>query len=819
MLKITSAEVFKNSRILLGEDCHIRYNPKSPYQVIIGQNGIGKTTFLTNLLSYPSLGGKAFHKEGFSTVNFDKDGKKIKVRIGHDGKYSFTVDGEDENVGGTQAVQKDMFKDWLGITPDIEAVLNPKFDFLALSPQKRQEFLAKLTTGDLSFALDLYKKLEQRARQCDGAIKRMESNLVDLKSKVIPEEEYEAYKQRLETLNNDIRDLLLEINENAPKAAYGDIEHYIPRIERLEQSLSKEWVRYYCFGGVNAQDEEHALVIQEELSNQIARGESELDGLMQQYQTFDELVQTLTSGDGSDMEARVNELNNRLRALPDDDNLLDIQLQSEQDYRDAYRALESILTPLSLRIGEISGGWGEHLLAVDLNALREECSLIQRQVYKLEAEIAQIDADLEHQHSGQVRCPDCGKQFTPGLDEKRRATQLSRRERVIEAVNRGKEKLEAKTAEGVAAKDFQDRYNGIRHLCSSPALVEVFLAVNNLASLLKDPAHFLQVCRLALRTLMIKCEKATILADLEVLAKQKKMMEERNIDSTQTLTDRMAILDDRIWHVQQSLQALRSRRDNHVERLRKVRGYSRWVDQMNQEYQQLGEDLFNAAEYQLNEIRRELLVSLQASASELSTLVANYEKDHTQLEYLEQMIESERKEMIATRLSAEELSPKTGVIAEQLFGFIGSFFEDVMEICNNIWTYDVQIFPAKDASSTLTYIFPVEFNESGNISDDISKTSAGQYSLLNFAIRITALRYLGYTEGVLFLDEPEADFTPAHKVRMMNFIRDMVESGLFSQVFIISHHESGWGALPYPDIVDFSYESNLPGTNEVIKFK
>lgn len=819
MLKITNAEVFKNSRILLGEDCHIQYTPNSPYQVIIGQNGIGKTTFLTNLLSYPSLGGKAFHKEGFSSVKFEKDGKEIKVRIGHDGKYSFTVDGDDKNTGGTQSVQKDMFKDWLGITPDIEAVLNPKFDFLALSPQKRQEFLAKLTTGDLSFALDLYKKLEQRARQCDGAIKRMESNLVDLKSKVIAETEYEAYKERLEALNNDIRDLLLEINENSPGAVYSEIERYIPRIEKLEHNLTKEWVKYYCFGGVDAKDDEDAQLTQEKLSNQIARAESELEGLMQQYQTFDELVQTLNSGDCVDLESRAEEIKRKLAALPDDDKLLDIQLDSEQAYRDAYHALESILTPLSLRISEISGEWGEHLLKIDLNELRDKCNSIQRQIYKLEAEVTQIDAELEHQHSGQVRCPDCGKQFTPGLDERRRESQLSRRSRVVEAISRGKEKLEAKTTEGKSAREFQDRYHGIRQLCNSGILAEVFLAVNNLASLLKDPNHFLQVCRLALQTLSIKCEKSILTADLEVLAKQKKIMEERNIDSTQTLTDRMLVLDSRIWVVQKGLEDLRRRRDNHAERLRKVRNYQRWVDQQNQEYQQLGEDLFNAAEYHLNEIRRDLLVSLQASAGDLSTLVANYEKDHTQLEYLERMIESERKEMIATRLAADELSPKTGVIAEQLFGFIGSFFEDVMEICNSIWTYDVQIFPAKDASSTLTYIFPVEFNGSGNLSDDIAKTSAGQYSLLNFAIRITALRYLGYDEGVLFLDEPEADFTPTHKVKMMNFIRDMVESGLFSQIFIISHHESGWGALPHPDIIDFSYESNMPGTNEVIKFK
>ena len=819
MLKITNAEVFKNSRILLGEDCHIRYAPKSPYQVIIGQNGIGKTTFLTNLLSYPSLGGKAFHKDGFARVNFELDNRSVETRISHDGKYSFTVDGLEENVGGTQAVQKDKYAEYFGITSEIEAILSPNFDFLAMTAQKRQEFLAKLTTGDLSVALNLFKKLEQKARQSDGAIKRMEANLIELKSKAIPAEDYEAYKQRLEALNSDIRDLLLEINDEAENRSYSDISVYTARVEQLEESMSKEWVRYYCFGGVNARDEEHAIEIREQLNNQIARCESELDGLMQQFQSFEEILNTLTLGNVSEIEQRESELHARLNALPDDSNLLDIKFDTEQDYRDAYRALESAITPLSLAISEIRGEWSERLLNINLENLRNECSDVQRKVYKLEAEIAQIDTDLDHQHSGEVRCPDCGKQFTPGLDERRRATQLARREQVVEAVSRGKVLLESKTQEGVAAKEFQDKYNAIRYMCSGTLLTPIFLAVNNLASLLKDPGHFLRVSQMALQTLSIKCEKSVITEDLNTLAKQKMVMKDRSIDSSQSLTDRMAIVEDRIWRAQRNLEELRSRRDNHVLRLRKVKEYDRWAEQKTNEYEQLGDEIFGAAEYHLNQIRRELLVTLQSSAAELSTLIANYEKDHTQLEYLEGLIESERELMVATRLAADELSPKTGMIAEQLFGFIESFFSDVMEICNTIWTYNVQIFPAKDTAENLTYTFPVEFNDSGNVSDDISKTSDGQYSLLNFAIKITALRYKGYSEGPVFLDEPEADFTPAHKVRMMNFIRDMVEAGLFTQVFIISHHESGWGALPYPDIVDFSYESNLPGTNEVVKFK
>lgn len=821
MLKIKNAEVFKNSRILLGEDCHIRYAPQSPYQVIIGQNGIGKTTFLTSLLSYPTLGGKGFHKDGYSQIIFEKDGKELVTRIGHDGKYSFTYDGEEKNTGGTQAVQKDMYKDYLGISPEIEAVLNPNFDFLAMSPQKRQEFLAKLTTGDLAFALQLYKKLEQRVRQHDGVIKRLESNLVELRAKAIPEEEYEAYKQRLESLNTDIRDLYIELKEDAQNASNDSIERFLPRIERLEHNLTKEWAKYYCFGGVDAIDESDAIERLNLLRNQIAAKESELEGLMQQFEMFNEVMESLGSGgeNGKDIDSRIEDLQNRLSSLPDDEHLFDIVMDNERGYRDAHKALSNLFTELSIKISEIQGEWSERLLQIDIEALRVEHQEIERKIFKLDSEISRLDGDLEHKHTGEVRCPDCGKQFTPGLDERRRESILNRRAMLVESKQRGQAILEEKVTLGKAVKSCQDQYQYIRNMCRLPVLTNAFLIIDQKASLIENPQHWLRVCTMAIRTLEVKAEKAGINEDMTTLLRQKKMMAESNISSTQTLSDRLTVLEERIWRVNNEIQALRDRANNYSQRLDKVRKFERWAQAQEQEYVSIGEELFATAEYELDQICRELLVTLQASANELSTFISNYEKDHAQLQYLETMIKSERELMVATKLSADELSPKTGMIAEQLFGFIECFLDDVMEICNNIWTYNVQIYPAKDKSSSLTYVFPVEFNNSSNTSDDISKTSAGQYSLINFAIRITALRYLGYTQSPLFLDEPDGDIHPVHKVRMMNFIRDMVESGLFTQVFIISHHESGWGALPYPDIVDFSYETNLPGTNEVIKFK
>ena len=370
MQKIVNAEIVKNSRILLGEDCNIRYNPQSAFQVIIGQNGIGKTSFLHNLTAYPSLGGKLFHKDGFAHVVFERDGKRIETRQQHDGKYSFSVDNEEKNVGGTKSVQCDMFAEHLGITPIIQQVLDPTFDFLAMRPNHRQDFLAKLTTGDLSFALALHKRLEQRARQHENAVKRMEVNLVELKSKSIDPAEYEQHKATLEAMQKEVTELYMEISNNVQVPSQTDAEVISRRITQLEESLNKEWVKYYAWGGCDGGTEEGAVDLLQSMRSALAAEEAKLEGLMQQFQMFSEVKDSLSSGDMEDITSRLISLERELDQLPDEDQLMGIYYDSESDYRSAIRELESILEKITPLVGKITGEWNEELLRCDLEALR-----------------------------------------------------------------------------------------------------------------------------------------------------------------------------------------------------------------------------------------------------------------------------------------------------------------------------------------------------------------------------------------------------------------------------------------------------------------
>lgn len=819
MIKIKDAEIYKNSRILLGEDCHIRYHPESNYQVILGQNGIGKSTLLENLLSYPSLGGKAFHKDGFSRVVFDANGKDVLVRMGEDGKYIFEMDNTNLNEGGTQSVQKDLYMDVFGISPAIEEILSPRFDFCAMRPQKRQEFLASLTTGDLSFAMAMFKKLEQRTRQHEGTVKRLESSLVALQSKIIPDEEYADYKAKLEDLSQSIKEIYLEIQDNGETVPADFFDNFDRRLDALVDDLKVGWVKRYPFGGVNAKDDEDAQNILSGLASALASVNAEYESVVKQFNNLAAVKERISSGPGSldEIIKRRDFLREELAKVQSADDLAPIVYDNPRSYENARYALEEVMPTLVTEIGQLDDMAGKELVQVDLEALRVECAAIIRKAYLSEAEVESIDKELAHVHTGEVRCPECNKLFTPGLDAARRNKMEKRRQELLDSATQLRALYDQKCTYGKEVADYQKRYASIKALFNSRELRPVLDWINTRTELSSGSFNFMADVNFALHSLRQLAQRTHLESDLAELAEQESFI--RSNGSTEWIESSLEDLEKEIFELNNRKLTLSKKHFIFKTNLEKVRQFRKWADEKIDQHASMGRELFAAAEISLNEIRKEIVQELQASANALSRSIADYEKDKAQLDYLKELIEKEKLLAIASKKSADELSPKSGVIAEQLIGFIEAFFSDVMEVINSIWTYNVQIYPAKDNSNSLSYLFPIEFNDSSTPSPDIAKTSTGQYSIVNFAVKIVALRYKGYHGSPLFLDEPEADIHPVHKVKMMNFVRDLVEIGAFSQVFIISHHEAAWGALPYPDVVDFSYESAGPNVNKVITFK
>jgi len=89
-------------------------------------------------------------------------------------------------------------------------------------------------------------------------------------------------------------------------------------------------------------------------------------------------------------------------------------------------------------------------------------------------------------------------------------------------------------------------------------------------------------------------------------------------------------------------------------------------------------------------------------------------------------------------------------------------------------------------NESLNYRFKVEV-EDKLVIDDISKCSAGMRKLINFCFVKLLYKLLDLEDYPLFLDEFNVNLDTEHSYKFAKIIKDIIESGYHSQLFIISH--------------------------------
>jgi hypothetical protein len=149
----------------------------------------------------------------------------------------------------------------------------------------------------------------------------------------------------------------------------------------------------------------------------------------------------------------------------------------------------------------------------------------------------------------------------------------------------------------------------------------------------------------------------------------------------------------------------------------------------------------------------------------------------------------------ALSLLAQELSPKEGLIAEQLSGFIRCLTAQLNSILSSVWTYELEVLPCGMENGDLNYLFPLQVGSAGKPSKDVSEGSQSMKDMVDFAYAQTAMLYLDLKDYPLFVDELGASFDESHRPAINQFVSRLMESQRYSQVFMISHYVAGWGSF------------------------
>ena len=146
------------------------------------------------------------------------------------------------------------------------------------------------------------------------------------------------------------------------------------------------------------------------------------------------------------------------------------------------------------------------------------------------------------------------------------------------------------------------------------------------------------------------------------------------------------------------------------------------------------------------------------------------------------------------------LSPTDGLIAESMLDFIKTFTDQLNNLINKVWEYDMKIMPCSKSETELDFKFPLKVMSKNTTISDIIKGSSGQKEIINFVFTLAVMVYLDLKDFPLFLDEIGTKFDPAHKSNLIMFVKWLIENELCTQIWMVSHYATDHGGLANSEV-------------------
>lgn len=829
MFKITGATVNRNKLFLLNDITTIEYNPESPYQVLMGDNGSGKSTLLRLLTAYDPEAAE-FHKAGSVRLRLDAEGTKYEVGYDINGgiRYTFKIDGEEANDGGTREVYRALWKEELNITQNTMAIMTGKNRRLTrMRPAERQAVFATVTGVDMTYGFAAYDKLRKRANGVRGAMKEDKDLIARLEAQRIDPEEQTILTARVLDYRSKATQYMQRYNPEfhylAGRSEGTSIAHTLKCIPKLVgelRGLLREWPDNK---EIDADSAASVVLALQEMTSNVEHLQEWKTGLLDQYTHMDDLqtrMRVQLSMDGMELSQEYTSLrdaNVALRKMPY--HRADLHYD---DPRAILMALHKVLPAWQQEVVSFTGGITQKDTHKRLGDVTERISGIHAGLNRLTAEVEAQETHLKHLREHQDdNCPKCGYSATGEARTKSILNAEGKIASYTERLINGRTLLTAAESERQDIVEYNERLQAIlRPEFDYPLLRGFFGHLFGEESLFDAGSEMLYLSNQLYQDVQ---DKVTILsnekrmAEIDTLTRE---LQSQSIGSMEGLTERVETLRQRYEEYAERHTVAVANRTRYAAIASATDTYFRRLESTlavwDAEYDILREHI----DYLFNEM-------CLAAYHDYNSAATTIEAQLQDIGNLEIRISSAREHLNEMETKHDRLqvllagmSPATGLLAKCAVRPVENFIEQMNRIIERVWTHELRILPYKPTDNVkLDYTFPMVVAGRENMVPDISEGSDGQHEIIDFAFMIVGLMRMGNKGIPLMLDETDRPLQPAHKENLMVLLREMVESGWFSQIFVISHHISAYSALPQADIIELNPRCATPEYNQVINFK
>lgn len=797
-MKINTIQLRGYTRFPLDDISEFTLTASANLQIILGTNGCGKSSLLEALSPYPQPSSD-YTKGGYKLLEIEHNNSAYTLisEYNANAKHQFIKNGISLNEGGTASVQKQLVEKEFGFTQAIHDLLTGKITFCEMLPSQRREWITKISTVDLEYALRVHDTIKTRLRDAQGALKHYQTRLASESQKIISEIDINALHDENDKLQKHISFYLTHKKANLPNQS--DIEYEYESlsktIEQLSIKILKTSFSYPQKSKVKTL--EQIIGVENELVAKEKSIYAVLDELQSQLCEDEQTLNQLQKEGAIDQEGLTNKLTTLYEALSNMGPLnpeLDLG-----DYSQEARAdLKAVRLTLSEFVAQCSGAtldvidksrWdkaAEHMTSID-NALFE--------FKRKHTNLCKKKEDIESVRDNQ--CPNCQYVWKPGYSEN-----------ALENLN-----LEIKDLTGII-EITEKRLNECKTICqnidtrkgeierfkalsqSYPRLRNFWQFIAQHKYLYTNPNEIMYQWDKWLTELNRKISLDTINHEIDIvkstLNRLKNLGEKADVDyfvkKQNALTNKINSLYLSIEKNEQSLKSIRSYKKEYLALADNLSQLVRAITRLK------------ALETGILDGKIQQEISKRLGTSQLN--LANNQRAITEaqtlsgiIEDLKTNIDSLSVDIEALKAIEQSLCPSKGLIASVLSDFINKFLIQLNVFIKKVWDYDMAIISCSLENAQLDYRFPINIQQHTSIVSDISKASDGQKEIINLAFMLAIMTHLDLKDYPLFLDEIGSAFDQAHQSKSADFIKWLIETNQCSQLWLATHSAIDHGGL------------------------
>ena len=790
-------------------------------QILNSTNGCGKSTFISELNFFPIDKAK-FGEGGSKRVWGRINGRSYMLDSDHRRNYLYDVEsGDNLNEGGTKTQLLAVLRQKFGITPFIWAAAMGSIDFTSADKNTRRAWVESISGIDFDYPFAVYKKITTELNSLKGGYKITNQQVTIEADKLLSKVKIDELVRLKNVYTEVVRELLVSRDSSLTRTVRDELVVKVKALEKRSKDTYKAYTKLARFinpfedvGSLESLRDYHASI-----KSDISIETVKIENIISKIGERNELLRKLDKGRGVDINSIESEITNctkrrdeaklGLKDLEFDKSILkyinacdlaDNFLAIQDDV--ANRLMSTFLTGKSL-LDEAM------IYEVDYDVYKEALLDMQITGKELDRRKLQLEhgaEDLEEMGKiPDVNCPECGNNFVPnggscdqlkhklaGIANKIVPELEERMDKVIPVVEA------YETAKGVremVSEWIYESYGSSHYRWYSDTIVDMIesgVTFNALSARLVSDLK-------AVRLLKVGLDSSAELTRLEMAAREYHLVSDA-VDASD--------LDAEVQGLEVELGELRSGRREREVILGEVSDTGKFYQKHLALLTELKSSLTELAETKERYIAALGNVALEAVESDLQLRLASVAKTVNDNDILVNLITSlngvleDTKDKIETfKIIEQAFNPSTGIIAEQLVGYVEAFATQLTKVIDKLWGYPMEVLPCSiEGRKGMDYLFP--FSVGDKPVPDVAFGSTSQKSVINLAVMLCTRISLGLNGLPLFLDEVGRGFDTTHNNKLTDFIRELLSNYGCSNVFLVHHDAAVRNSLgPHDSIV------------------